>query len=50
LVAVAESVEEDESELLLEELLELGVVDDVVLLGLVLLSVELLLGLVLDAP
>jgi hypothetical protein len=47
LVEVDESVEDDESELLLEEL---GVVDDVVLLGLVLLSVELLLGLVLDAP
>jgi hypothetical protein len=43
---VDESVEDDESELLLEEL-ELGVVDDVVL-GLVLLSVELLLGLVVE--
>ena len=50
MVEVDESVEDDESELLLEELLELGVVDDVVVLGLVLLSVELLLGLVLVAP
>ena len=43
------SVDDDESELLLEELLELGVVDDVVVSGLV-LTVELLLGLVLVDP
>lgn len=39
---MVESVEDEESELLLEELLELGVVPDVAMSGLV-LSVELLL-------